>query len=62
MTGIKPKQGGKRAGAGRKPKEGDIMVRVTYRLHQEQKNIVAANGGAALVRKLIDNWVKEKGS
>jgi hypothetical protein len=59
MTDIKPKHGGARQGAGRKPSP-DPMIMAGYRVRASQKAIVAANGGAVLVRQLIDQWIAAK--
>lgn len=60
MTDTKPKHGGARKGAGRKP-SADPMIMAGYRVRASQKAIVAENGGAALIRQLIDQWIKENG-
>lgn len=60
MTERKP-NGGLRPGSGRKPKGAAPMVRATYRMSKEQKDVVAENGGAELIRRMIERWRWEEG-
>jgi hypothetical protein len=51
----KPGRGGYRAGAGRKPlKEGERMEPVTIHMRQDQREKFRQLGGAAWLRKTID--------